>query len=94
MQNRDFLLPKRYYLEWVVDDEVEFAQLEDKGGFDQLEERLELSQKQVCLLLITYFLTSERSEEVPFFDEVFGPVAYTVTAIRRFLRAKLFEFLE
>ena len=54
MQNRDFLLPKRYYLEWVVDDEVEFAQLEDKGGFDQLEERLELSQKQVCLLLIAY----------------------------------------
>ena len=58
MQNRDFLLPKRYYLEWVVDDEVEFAQLEDKGGFDQLEERLELSQKQVCFLLITYFLVS------------------------------------
>ena len=34
-------------------------------------------------------LTSERSEEVPFFDEVFGQVAYRVTAIRGFLSSKL-----
>ena len=40
------------------------------------------------------FLTSERSEEVPFFDEAFGPVAYRVTLIRGFLSPKLFYFLE
>ena len=39
-------------------------------------------------------LTSERSEEVPFFDEVFGPVAYRVTRIRGFSAEKLFKILE
>ena len=41
-----------------------------------------------------FFLTSERSEEVPFFNEAFGPVAYTVPSVRGFLSPKLFKFFD